>query len=83
MNSLAAHQFIRAVRADPGLRTKIAVLGTDPRLEDVVRLAADAGHAVEVETLRVAYGQDWALRWLASKDTGAGNRDSSARAKAE
>jgi hypothetical protein len=83
MSSLAGHQFIRAVRADPALRTKIAVLGTDPRLEDIVRLAADAGHAVEAETLRLAYGQDWALRWLASKDTGAGNRDSRAHAKAE
>ena len=83
MNSLAGHQFIRAVRADSNLRTKISALGPDPSLEDIVRLAATAGHAVEGETLREAYGQDWALRWLASKDTGAGKRDSSARASAE
>lgn len=83
MNSLAGHHFIRAVRADPALRAKIAALGPDPRLEDIVGLAADAGHAVEAETLRAAYAQDWALRWLASNDTGAGKRDSSARASAE
>lgn len=83
MRSLAGHQFIRAVRTDAALQAKIAALGSDPRLEDIARLAADAGHPVEAETLRAAWRQDWALRWLASNDTGAGKRDSSARASAE
>ncbi len=83
MSSRGGHQFIRAVRRDATLRAKIEALGADPRLEDIVCIAASAGHAVEPETLRAAYRQDWALRWLASNDTGDGKRDSSARASAE
>ena len=83
MSSRDGHQFIRAVRTDAALRAKIAALGPDPRLEDIVRLAAEAGHSVGAEALRAAWRQDWTLRWLASKDTGAGKRDSSARASAE
>lgn len=83
MSSRGVHKFIRTVRKDATLRAKIEALGSDPGLEDVVRVAAAAGHAVGSESLRAAYRQDWALRWLASNDTGAGKRDSRARAKAE
>lgn len=83
MSIRAGHQFIRATRTDAGLRQKVGSLGLDPRLEDIVGLAAGEGYQVEPEALRAAYRQDWALRWLASNDTARGNRDSSASASDE
>ena len=77
-----AHRFLRALRADAGLRARVADLGPDAGLDEIAALAADAGHACDPESLREAWRQDWTLRWLAN-GSATGNRASSARASDE
>lgn len=85
MTASAARRFIREVREDAGLRDRVRALGADPALADIVAVGAAAELAFDVETLRQAWRQDWALRWLAVSANGSatGNRASSTRARPE
>lgn len=70
MTLAAAHGFIRALRADDALRRRVAALGEAADLEELVAIGAGAGFAFDEATLRRAYRQGWALRWLAASKSG-------------
>lgn len=82
MSLRAAHRFLGAVRSDPALADRVAALGPDPQIEDLVALGAAIGLEFDAEALRAAHRQDWALRSLAEsgKGSGAGKRASSSDA---
>lgn len=66
MSLAAAHRFIAATRKDAALRERIAALGPDPAMDEIVAVATAAGFAIDAESLRAAHRQDWALRGLAA-----------------
>lgn len=66
MSLAAAHRFIAATRKDAALRAQIAALGSDPAMDQIVGIATAAGFAIDADSLRAAYRQDWALRGLAA-----------------
>jgi hypothetical protein len=66
MSLAAAHRFIAATRTDPALRERIAALGADPRIGQLLDIARASGFVIEGESLRAAYRQDWALRGIAA-----------------
>jgi hypothetical protein len=65
MTVKAAQQFIDRVRQDARLRDKIALLGRDPTLEQLVQLGEAGGYSFTDLELREAHRHDWMLRWLA------------------
>jgi hypothetical protein len=82
-----AYRFMDRSRSDERVRERIALLGADPSLEDLVQLAQSLGMCFSAQDLREAFRQDWTLRWLAGASaTGTApeeNRAASARASAE
>ena len=54
--------FLRRVREDPDLATRVEQLDPADGLEPLVAIAADAGFTVSAEDLRQAYRLDWNLR---------------------
>lgn len=83
MSARDAHHFIQATVADPLLAERVAALGSDPTLEQIVALAAPIGLMFTPEELRSAFVQDWALRTLAvANGSPAGKRDASSAASA-
>jgi hypothetical protein len=66
MSIAIAHRFIAATRDDSALRARIAALGADAEIEQLVAIGVASGFAFDAETLRAAYRQDWTLRGIAA-----------------
>ena len=61
----AAHAFIRRARsADDGLRDAIRSVAEEGDLDSLVRVANDQGFRFTPDELRLAFSQDWTMRWL-------------------
>ena len=71
MSQQAALRFVREVREDATLRSRVEALGDHATLDDVAALASDAGFPCTADELRAAHGHDWGMRWVrhgASRD---------------
>ena len=57
-----ALRFLRAVREDSALATRVGALDPADGLDPVMRVAREAGFHFSAEDLRQAHAHDWALR---------------------
>jgi hypothetical protein len=62
MTVVAALAFIRRTREDADLAARIAALGPEATLDQLVSLGADVGLTFDADALRVAQRHDWAFR---------------------
>jgi Nif11 domain len=58
-----ALDFVGAARVDEDLQRRLEELGDDVSFEQLVAVAAHAGHHFTVQELRRAHALDWRLRW--------------------
>jgi hypothetical protein len=66
MSAQATYRFIAQCRRGGRLAARIAALGADADLEELLRLATQEGFDLTAAELREAYRQDWALRRIAT-----------------
>jgi predicted ribosomally synthesized peptide with nif11-like leader len=64
MSIQEALHFMRKVREDEGLRSRAEALVRGGDLEELVRLAGEAGYPFTVDDLRAAFKHEWAMRWF-------------------
>jgi predicted ribosomally synthesized peptide with nif11-like leader len=57
--------FIRGVREDTALAERVSAVDPAEGITPVLRIAADAGFAIEAADLQAAHAHDWALRRVA------------------
>ena len=66
----SALRFVRAAREDPAIRGQLERLWPVEGLGPVADIAAGAGFAVSVDSLRAAHAHDWAMRWALHNNAG-------------
>jgi hypothetical protein len=62
MSVATALSFIRRTREDTELSARVAALGPEATLEQLVALGAEVGLVFDVEALRAAHRHDYAFR---------------------
>ena len=62
MSTEAAIRFIEAVVADAALRERVRRRGYGVELEELAKLAAEAGYTFTATELRRAFAVDWHMR---------------------
>lgn len=69
MSVQTALQFIEKLRVDEELKKRLLIKSNNPDLESFVKLGAQIGLSFTIEQLKTAHKQDWAMRWLVSRQS--------------